>query len=326
MSKKQKVSIIIPVKNINQYLLDFIPKILELDYKNYEIIVIADEKYPYLEWPKTRIISSSGMPGQKRNIAVRYAKGEILAFLDDDSYPKPNWLNKALRHFSKENVAAVGGPAITPKDSSFSQTVSGAVYESYMGGGFARNRYLPVGKTRKIYDWPTVNLLIRKKIFKKVGGFNQDYLTGEDTKLCLDIINTDNEIVYDPQVIVYHHRRTNLFGHLKQVSIYGFYRGYFSKKHPQTSSKLEYFIPSIFFFYFLSLVFRMIVPADYLLSEIYSFPFMTYIAFLCLDAVVILYRKNNLIVGLLFIPLTIISHLVYGFFFIKGLFVNQYEK
>jgi glycosyltransferase involved in cell wall biosynthesis len=53
-------------------------------------------------------------PSDKRDIALKHAKGQILAFLDDDAYPVKEWLKAALVNFSDPEVAAVGGPAVTP--------------------------------------------------------------------------------------------------------------------------------------------------------------------------------------------------------------------
>ena len=162
------------------------------------------------------------------------AQGDFLIFIDDDAYPQKNILDILDEDFKNEEVAAVGGPAITPADDSFLQKVSGAVYLSYLSGGFPE-RYTPLGKKKFVSDWPSVNLTLRKKIFLEVGGFDCDYWPGEDTKLCLDIIKnikTNNKILYDPRIIVWHHRREGLLRHLKQIAGYGIHRGFFAKKFP----------------------------------------------------------------------------------------------
>lgn len=50
-------------------------------------------------------------------------------------HPRSDWLKNAVRHFDDPNIAAVGGPAVTPPDDSFWQRVSGAVFLSKIGGG-----------------------------------------------------------------------------------------------------------------------------------------------------------------------------------------------
>ncbi|MDL1979741.1 MAG: glycosyltransferase, partial [Deltaproteobacteria bacterium] len=119
---------------------------------------------------------------------LKYAKGEIFAFLDDDAYPRRDWLTHIVHNFSDSDVAAVGGPAVTPDNDSTAQKASGLVFESLMGGGTNRYRYVPVSERFNVDDYPTVNFCIRRDVFKELGGFDTVYWPGEDTKLCLDIV------------------------------------------------------------------------------------------------------------------------------------------
>jgi GT2 family glycosyltransferase len=180
------------------------------------------------------------------------AKGEILVFLDDDSYPAGDLLVVAERFFADESIVALGGPAITPPDDGFWQRVSGAVFLSKFSGG-APERYVPVGKARPVQDWPSVNLMVRRDDFLAIGGFDSPYWPGEDTKLCLDLIQkTRKTIMYVPEMQVWHHRRAGLGAHLRQVGGYGLHRGYFAKRYPETSRRLPYFIPTCFLVFFVS--------------------------------------------------------------------------
>ena len=267
--KNFKVSIIIPVIAINDYIRESVPKMLELDWPDFEIIIFPDEPDDQNKWPKTRIIASGKVgPAEKRDLALKYAEGEILAFLDDDAYPKPDWLKISIKHFDNPKVAAVGGPAITPEGDGVLQKVSGAVFESYVGGAGARNRYLSIGNVKEVDDWPTVNLLVRRDVFEKVGGFDNTYWPGEDTKLCLDIIHAGYKIIYEPKAIVYHHRRGDLLKHFKQIGNYGLHRGHFAKIYPETSRKPFYFVPTL-----LDLYLTFLIASSSLLSTFYCFRF-----------------------------------------------------
>jgi len=102
---------------------------------------------------------------------------------------------------------------------------------------------------KKIYvdDAPSCNLLVRKEVFKKVGGYDSNFYPGEDTKLCLDIVKKGYKIIYEPKALVYHHRREIFRKHLNQVLNYGIHRGFFMKKLPETSLRITYLIPISFF-------------------------------------------------------------------------------
>jgi cellulose synthase/poly-beta-1,6-N-acetylglucosamine synthase-like glycosyltransferase len=128
MSKQPCVSIIIPVRKINHYIRESIPYLLDLDYEHYEILIFTDEPTDE-KFKKTTIISVGNRgPAEKRDLALTYAQGEIFAFLDDDAYPTKNWLKNVVRNFEDEDVAAVGGPAVTPPNDSIYQKASGLVF------------------------------------------------------------------------------------------------------------------------------------------------------------------------------------------------------
>ena len=243
----KKISIIIPVKAINDYIREAVPHHMELEYDNYEVIIIpddpTDETFPY---DNVKIIPSGKVgPAEKRDMALTHAEGEIFAFIDDDAWPRKDWLKNAMIELEPEDVGAVGGPAVTAPGDSIWHQGSGKVYESFMCSGNYTYRYLP-GPRKEDDDIPSVNLIVKRSVFEEVNGYDSTFYPGEDTKLCLDIVNTGKKIIYSPEVLVYHHRRTLFKAHLKQITNYAKHRGYFVKALPQTSLRPAYFIPTLF--------------------------------------------------------------------------------
>jgi len=229
-------SIIIPVKEINDYLRESITHLLALDYNNYEILILPNEDSPSLEPEfldeRVKIIASGVVsPAIKRDMGAEQAKYEYLAFLDDDAYPTLEWLKVAEKTFAKKNMAALGGPGMVPPDASKKEVVSGIFYETFIGGGGLAYRYRPVQEGFYVKDYPSVNLIINKIVFLEIGGFDNAFWPGEDTKLCLDLIQAGHDIWYEPTLLVYHHRRPTFRGHFKQVGGYGLHRGHFAKMH-----------------------------------------------------------------------------------------------
>jgi cellulose synthase/poly-beta-1,6-N-acetylglucosamine synthase-like glycosyltransferase len=105
-----KVSIIIPLKEINQNLKECIDSCLKLDYPNFEIIILPDKNSEDFKTSseKIRVIETGNItPPKKRDFALSKTDADILAFIDDDAYPVKDWLNNALVHFKDEEVAAV---------------------------------------------------------------------------------------------------------------------------------------------------------------------------------------------------------------------------
>ncbi len=241
-----RISIIIACKNPNPYLSECLKHCLDLDYPDFEIIVLPDEDFRYAD-QKVKIIATGIIaPPRKRNKALGIARGELIAFIDDDAYPEKNWLKEAIKYFNNPDVAAIGGPAITPPDDSLRQLASGIIYESPLASGGFTYRYRPE-KTREVNDYPSCNFIVRREIFEELKGFKTNFWPGEDTFFCLEITKKlHKKIIYVPDLVVFHHRRTLFKAHLKQVANYALHRGYFAKRFPETSLKLSYFIPSLF--------------------------------------------------------------------------------
>lgn len=308
------VSIIIPVKEINNYIREAMAYYQKLDYCDYEILIFPDEETEEC-FPNTQIIPSGPTgPAEKRDMALKYAKGDIIAFIDDDAYPREDWLKNAVRHFDDSEIGAVGGPAVTAPNDNDRQKASGKTYESFLCSGGYTYRYIPGTKEKFVEDLPSVNLIVRREVFEEVGGFDSNFYPGEDTKLCLDILQkAKKKILYDPEILVYHHRRKVFGEHLKQVTNYAKHRGYFAKKLPETSLKLAYFIPSLFT---LGLVAGPVLSA--------FFPVLWYVYGIIIGIYVILVlvsirkAENIKIWGLAAIGI-FLTHIGYGICFIRGL-------
>ena len=244
------VAVIIPVRDVNKYLLQSVEITLANTPVDVRIIVLTDHEVerPHV-WDGYRVqIMATGPlgPGAKRDFGVRACGSSIVAFLDDDAYPAIGWLGAAMPHFLDPAVCAVGGPGVTPPDDPFWHQVSGAVFAARAGSGGARNRYVPVGNGASVDDWPTVNLLVRRSAFEAVGGFDTDIFPGEDTKLCLALVEkTGMRIVYEPRAVVFHHRRPLFWKHFQQVGRYARCRGQFFRVHPRTSRRPLYALPSL---------------------------------------------------------------------------------
>jgi len=315
-----KVSINIPVKEYNSHLDECIRYCQKLDYPDFEIIVLPDESCT-LPYSAIKIIPTGAVgPSHKRDIAMKHSKGEILAYLDDDTFPRSDWLKNAIKHFEKPLVAGVGGPAVTPGSDSYLQKASGNVYSSLACSGGLAYRYVP-RKSREVDDYPTCNFLVRKEIMEKLGGFDTNFWPGEDTTACLQITkNLGKKIIYSPDVLVYHHRRKLFIPHLKQVWSYALHRGYFVKKFPETSRRPTYFIPT---FFVLALIMGLVTAIIYQPFRLF---FIVAVAFYFLIMVL-----ENLKWGSpAMVPVvtlgTFFTHIIYGIGFLKGLFSRRLEE
>jgi len=307
-----RVSIVIPVKTVSKYLMECIDACLRLDYPDLEILVFPDKKEG-INRKGVRVIPTGDVPPPvKRDLALKHAKGDILAFIDDDAYPRRDWLKNGMAHFRDRGIGAVGGPAVTPESDNIKQKASGLVLSSIIGGGLTRNRYRPSLKVTETDDWPTVNFIVRKDVFMKLGGFDNEYWPGEDTKFCLDLVKSGYRIIQDPNVLVYHHRRGVFRPHLNQVRRYAQHRGFFVKRFPRTSMRIGYFIPSMFIaFLFLGFLASLMFTG---LQVFYVFVLYFYLLLVFLSSI-----NRNLKLFYLTFTSIILTHIAYGSYFIRGL-------
>jgi len=305
-----------------------------LDYPDFEILVFTTKETAE-KFPRTRFLVNPELarrPAEKRDLALKYAQGEILAFSEDDAYPRSDWLKNAVGYFSDPNIAAVCGPGVTPPEDSVGQKVSGWVQASRLGGGNYTYRFLPQ-KKRLVDDYPSMNFLVRKSDFAKVGGFDSHFYPGEDTKLCQELVyGLRKKIIYDPNVLVYHHRRGLWRPYLRQIGGYGLHRGYFARVLPRTSRRLSYFIPVLFALGFFSgppliLAARLLAPLlPTILFWFYLFSLGFYGLWLLATAFWVFRRSRNLAVALLTIPAIFLTHIWYGLRFVQGFFSKGLQR
>jgi len=285
MAQTPLVSIIIPCQTKADLCPELLPAIKNQSYQHLQIIIVTDK------------VLNKG-PADKRDLGAQKAKGTILAFIDSDAYPDKHWLKHALQLFQTQpNLTAVCGPGLTPPSNTYLQKVSGLVWSSWLGAGGAgiyRNKKQP---QRFVDDYPSFNLLVRKKDFNQINGFDSHFWPGEDTKLCHDLVyQLKKKILYHPKVMVFHHRRPIFIPHLKQISRFGLHRGYFAKILPKTSLKPGYFAPLAFLFGLL------------------IFPQLTLPPYLLLLLLTSLIHRS-----LLLTPAIFLTHLTYALFFLRGL-------
>ena len=327
---KPLVSIVIACPNRSWMLDECLKAIGGQTYRNFETIVLPDAEEALdadTAAAAAAVVIPTGKvrPAEKRNAGIARARGGIVAFIDDDAYPDAKWLEYAVRYFTEPSVGAVGGPGITPPGDGLLERLGGRVYDCRMVSGGYKYRYRAGGVRRDVDDYPSCNLFVRRDVLEKTGGYRTDFWPGEDTLLCKDIADNGFRIVYDPWVVVFHHRR-RLFGpHLRQLGRYAFHRGYFVKRFPSNSARLSYFIPSAFVVYLALLgVFSAVVAAYSfygvtprgceLSLAVASLPALVYLALAVFSSF-----SLNPAVWLLTFAGIVSTHVVYGLRFIGGL-------
>ena len=251
--KQQKISVIMPLQEIDAYVHESVSALLKQEYPDFELIMLPNSRVSNKWGRRVKIFPTGNIqPAEKRNLGARKARGSILAFIDDDAYPADrNWFARAAAHFkASREVGAVGGPNLTPREDGTFQVVCGEVLASPLFSGPASKRYRRA-KAGPYHDLPSCNLFVEKKVFNDIGGFYPRFWPGEDTKLCADILRQGKRVLYHPDILVYHHRRKGWEGYVRQTFRFGLHRGYFMKLFPYTSLKPVFFLPLLFVLFLL---------------------------------------------------------------------------
>ena len=131
-------------------------------------------------------------------------------------------------------------------------------------------------------------------------------------------------MIYDPSVVVYHHRRPVFKAHLEQISRYAIHRGHFAKVLPKTSLRLGYFIPTLFV---LGLIGGIVISLIFKwLLFFYLLVLIIYLLLLFLTSLRITFSERNWKLGILVAVSIFLTHLIYGLFFIKGYFSKKLQR
>ena len=333
LEREPLISVVIACPRTSWMLQECLAALDQQTYRNFEVIVLPDaledgERIEMSSEDCRLAVLPTGKvrPAEKRNLGITASKGEIVAFIDDDAYPDSHWLEYAVKYFSEPDIGAVGGPGVTPPGDPYMAKLGGRVYDNILVSGNYRYRYKAGGVRRDVDDYPSCNLLVRKDLLEKIGGYRTDFWPGEDTLLCKDIQDAWKRIVYDPWVVVYHHRRALFAPHLRQLGRYAFHRGYFCRRFPSNSLHLSYFIPSLFVLYCVSWAVLMAIPVP---GRIPAWLFLAWQAYVSVP--MIAYIGLVLATTVSLNPLkwaytaagVVATHITYGVQFIRGLLAEK---
>ena len=161
-----------------------------------------------LSFPWEWIAVESRNPGVRRNLAARGARGEILAFLDDDAEAEPGWIAAGARALQDAEIA--GGPDLGPPDAPYRERVSDLLLATpLIGSGVpAHERRAPEGPVRSPHDVALCNLFARRETFEALSGLDESLgYVGEDTDFLSRALARGLRVRLDPAVRVRHRRR-----------------------------------------------------------------------------------------------------------------------
>jgi len=233
------VSLYIPVYNGSKYLKKTLPAIKDLNYPNFEILIIDDGSS---DWKETKRLSkeynvrffrkekNEGL-AKARNTALNLIRADLIASLDADCFPDKNWLLELVKVYierKNEKVIGVGGKLIEYYINSLPDLWRSIHMAQHWGDAPIENPLFLSGN----------NTLFEKKILEKVGGYPEGeiYRTNhEDFYISQKIKKAGYKLYYTPFAKVYHLRKDNIY------TLFNTFWRYYFLAHPLPDSVFNCF-------------------------------------------------------------------------------------
>lgn len=189
------------------------------DPKEFEIVVVGMDKYGLVqESERVRFIRTTQplSPARARNLGASQTEGEILAFIDADCIAHPDWLQVIASRFENPEVQVLGGGVEIEAKNYWTLSDNLALFYEYLANN--------APGTRQIL--PSLNFIVRRQVFSKLGGFNVKYPfpAGEDADLTLRLRRAGYTLHFEPHATVHHQPpRTRLTDLLRHSFLMGRY-------------------------------------------------------------------------------------------------------
>jgi GT2 family glycosyltransferase len=182
-----------------------------------EVIIVAD--YPVAEFqrrfsPLRWIFLEDAGIGAKRNAGSRMSSGDILAFIDDDCIPTPEWIGQGLLYLDNHKESA------------------GCEGRTVLENGAAA---APVAEFKRLETagFRTNNMFYRKNVFESAGGFDERFtFQREDADIAFSVLSQGHTIGYCPGAVVVHRVRDNEKWDLLKNCVNRRFDPLLYKKHP----------------------------------------------------------------------------------------------
>lgn len=179
------------------------------------------------------------------NAGLDVAKGEIVAFTDDDAAPHTDWLERIEAHFLKDRlVAGVGGRDLIYKNDRLLEGEKKVVGKLQWFGRTIGNHHLGIGEAREVDILKGVNMSFRRSSFQEMRFDERMKGTGAQVHFelvfCLILKRKGWKLIYDPKILVDHYCGQR-FDEDKRDRFNGI--AVTNKVHNETLALLEYFSP-----------------------------------------------------------------------------------
>ena len=204
-SSIQTITVLIPAYNAQSFLDQLLKSLIDQEYPKefIEIILINnnstdDTKSIAQRYPIKCLDETSSQSSYiARNKGIQHAKNEIIAFIDADCLPNPDWLREGVAALSEADADIAGGRV----EFYYSERKTAAELYDSMTNMQVENYICERGVA------PTANLFVRASLFDEVGLFPEDVISGGDMQWTKKATSMGYKLVYAPRAVVQHPSR-----------------------------------------------------------------------------------------------------------------------
>lgn len=203
-----KVSVVIPTHNRPEKLRETVEKLRLQNFpkNNYEIVVVDDGSTPPVKFDEDFIISPTvrivRLEGEERSVArntgAREANGELVIFIDDDIWTKPDFIESHWQAHQEFSDLLAIGEILLPDNSQ--NTPFGRFRQRLEKDGIPRKRGLVAEKN----FCAAGNASIKRELFLQLGGFDTTISSSEDQDFALRHTAQNGKIAFLPEASTIH--------------------------------------------------------------------------------------------------------------------------
>jgi GT2 family glycosyltransferase len=213
-----RVSVIVCTHNGSRTIGQCLDGLGRLEYSNHEVLVVDDGSSDSTaeivgRYPVELVSTDNRGLSSARNTGLRAATGDIVAYIDDDAWPDPHWLDYLVHAFQTTDHAGVGGPNLLPPD-------DGPVARCVANAPGGPTHVLLTDQVAE--HIPGCNMAFRADRLREIGGFDRQFrIAGDDVDVCWRLQERGYTLGFHPAAVVWHRRRSSVRAYLRQQLNYG---------------------------------------------------------------------------------------------------------